>query len=431
MPEAHTSSQLLTTNGLVPVTFQVAIGKCNSKADLNYTISRAPDEKEVIRFKIDQQEVDFLANFCTELRPPSPTSAKPFNQSFELLTIASFLRKIVQKVVRLPVDLLIEDIRRTEAYQEYVEEYARLDVLMIQPSLVMSTQGTHRTLSAPSFVVPITTSAEYELHPVNTIQDLIIHRIDDAIPTEQGEQIDEGENVKADMFTDTMMLSQLIPGTNLEPRSNKKNLEEIIDEDDDMTDNDDHIDQKRKDGSNLPGILKKIDDALHVIVSKISIDATNDHLKDSLLKIISQDLATRIPKTIEELFKHHMESTISNVRSSSKASIASISGLQHRLYMKTRQNGEKNSKKQKSTFDSSSANVTTSTNPTTSKSEVVHKARNYATQPPIPAYDETWSKVVRDDKAVGFVVVVVVVVVVDVAAIAIVAAVIVVAAPHY
>ncbi|GJY52544.1 hypothetical protein Tco_0443391 [Tanacetum coccineum] len=167
--------------------------------------------------------------------------------------------------------------------------------------------------------------------------------------------------------------------------------------------------------SDLPGILKKIDDALHVVVPKIFIDATNYHLKDNLPKIISQDLATRVPKMIEELFKQHMKSTTSNVCSSSKASIASIFDLQRRLKMRLNvqsqiddsviwgglqdkfgmssvspstcrphasrhrdqddhlddnPKGEKNSKNQKSTFESSSANVTTSSNPTSSKSKV-------------------------------------------------------------
>nr|GEX50669.1 hypothetical protein [Tanacetum cinerariifolium] len=54
--------------------------------------------------------------------------------------------------------------------------------------------------------------------------------------------------------------------------------------------------------------------------------------------------------------------------------------------------GEKISKKQKSTFDSSSANVTTSSNPTSSKLKNGHKPRTYASQLPIPVYDDTWSK---------------------------------------
>ncbi|GJT03087.1 hypothetical protein Tco_0824256 [Tanacetum coccineum] len=206
-----------------------------------------------------------------------------------------------------------------------------------------------------------------------------------------------------------------------------------------LTDNHDTISVVLR-TSDLPRILKKSNDALHVAVPKISISATNDHLKDTFLKIISQDLATRVPKMFEDLFKQHMESIASNVRSSSKASIASIYDLQHRLYMKMKRNiqsqiddsviwgelqdkfgtylvspstcrphvsrhrnqddhlndnpeGEKKSKKQKSTIGSSSVNVTTSSTLTSSKSKVVHKPRTYATQPPIPAYNETWSKV--------------------------------------
>nr|GFA55155.1 hypothetical protein [Tanacetum cinerariifolium]GFA55165.1 hypothetical protein [Tanacetum cinerariifolium] len=137
---------------------------------LCYTISRASDAKYVIRFKIDQQEVDFtLANFCSALRLPIPTSGKPFDQPFEFLIIARSLRN--------------------------------------------------------------------------------------------------------DLSSDK--------ATFLELTDNLDTISEVL---------------RRSD---LPGILKKIDDALYVVVPKISIDANNVHLKDNLINIISQELATRVPKTIE------------------------------------------------------------------------------------------------------------------------------------
>nr|GEZ91004.1 hypothetical protein [Tanacetum cinerariifolium] len=52
--------------------------------------------------------------------------------------------------------------------------------------------------------------------------------VDDAIPAEQCEQMDEVENVKANMFANTVMLSQTIPGTDIaritrkEPKPDKK-----------------------------------------------------------------------------------------------------------------------------------------------------------------------------------------------------------------
>nr|GEY98950.1 hypothetical protein [Tanacetum cinerariifolium] len=383
----------------------------------------------------DQQKVDFtLANFRTTLRLPLSTTTKPFDQTFELLTIASFLKKIGYvgaldnltqfKVKKLPqpwqtlFKVLNLPKRFVEPYhyvynddpvakmfatgakvqEDYVEEYGRLDFLIIQPSSVAFTQWTHRTLRAPS----------------NTTQDLIVYRIDIQILVEQDELMDEGEYVEANMFVDDMVLSQPILDTSLEtwnekmqtpiptpPRSFRNDLSLDKATFVELTESRYYL---RIRMSYLPGILKKINDALHVAVLKISIDATNDHLRDNILRIISQDLATRVPKVIEELLKQHMESTTSNVRSSSKTLITSISDLQCQLYMNMRQNvqsqiddsviweglqdnfgmslvlpstcrphaschrdqddhpddnpeGEKNSKKQKSTFDSSSTNV--------------------------------------------------------------------------
>nr|GEW17195.1 hypothetical protein [Tanacetum cinerariifolium]GEW25961.1 hypothetical protein [Tanacetum cinerariifolium] len=170
--------------------------------------------------------------------------------------------------------------------------------------------------------------------------------------------------------------------------------------------------------SNLPGIMKNIDDALYAVVPRIAI-------------------ATR-----------HMESTVSNVRSSLKVSIASFSNLQHLLYLKMKKNtqsqiydsvirggskdkfgkslappstcipyasrhreqddhlddnpeGEKNAMNQKSTFGFLSANDSTSSNPTSSsKSKAVHKPRTYASQPPIPTYDDNWFTVHEIDNGV-------------------------------
>ncbi|GKF46178.1 hypothetical protein Tco_0135980 [Tanacetum coccineum] len=147
--------------------------------------------------------------------------------------------------------------------------------------------------------------------------------------------------------------------------------------------------------------MNKIDDALYAAVLRIVIVATNEHLKDNLPKIISRELATRVPKMIEDLFKEHMEFTSSNVRSSSKDSIAYISDLQDQKFGKSlaspftcipqasyhhdqddhqddNHEGEKHYKKKKSTFGAST----------------------YASQPPIPAYYDNWSAVHEIDDGV-------------------------------
>nr|GFA39288.1 hypothetical protein [Tanacetum cinerariifolium] len=58
-------------------------------------LEEAPNEKEAIRFKIDQQNVDFtLANFRSALLLHSPILSNTFDQPSEFLTIAPFLRKL-------------------------------------------------------------------------------------------------------------------------------------------------------------------------------------------------------------------------------------------------------------------------------------------------------------------------------------------------
>nr|GEV14995.1 hypothetical protein [Tanacetum cinerariifolium] len=200
---------------------------------------------------------------------------------------------------------------------------------MTQPSLVVSTQLTYRIHSthrspkpksmlqklkgklveeiselrnllrvkvkhlqpAPiSFMVTILTSAEIKQHQVNKTQDLILAKVDDVIPTGQVKQMVEGGDVEDDTLSD------------------------------------------------LTGIMKKSDDALYAVVPRITIVATNDHLKDDLLMIISRELATCVPNIIEDIFKEHMESIASNVRSSSNESIAFIFDLQHCLYLKMKKN---------------------------------------------------------------------------------------------
>ncbi|GJR46019.1 hypothetical protein Tco_1314122 [Tanacetum coccineum] len=89
--------------------------------------------------------------------------------------------------------------------------------------------------------------------------------------------------------------------------------------------------------------------------------------------------------------------------------------LQHRLYLKMKKEpqsqivesddhpndnpeGEKNSKKLKSTIGYSSTNFTKSSNLTSSsKSKAIHKPRTYALQPKIPSYNNDWSTVQEVD----------------------------------
>ncbi|GKA44427.1 hypothetical protein Tco_0737151 [Tanacetum coccineum] len=230
---------------------------------------------------------------------------------------------------------------------------------------IVSTQGTHRTLSAPkspklksmihklkrklvgesskpmksirfkvkhlqpapiSFIVPFITSGDYDKHQVNTTRDLVIVNVDDAIPTKQVEQMDVGEDVEADYddhIDHTLIIIEKTGSSETRnekktpistpPRSIRSNLSLHKATFMELMDNQYTISEVLR-MSDLLGITKKINDALYVALQRISIDVTNDHLKDNLQKMISQDLATHVPKMIEDLFKQHMESITSNMK---------------------------------------------------------------------------------------------------------------------
>nr|GEW70222.1 hypothetical protein [Tanacetum cinerariifolium] len=123
---------LLTPSQLVPKAYQVKVGKCNSKADLNkhpcsksckiveeilkshpllgdlnlivdapiiymrqfwYTVRKVEKEKETSRFQIDQQEVHFTLDMFRKLPNFSKeTAANPFMRPADFTTIKKFLK---------------------------------------------------------------------------------------------------------------------------------------------------------------------------------------------------------------------------------------------------------------------------------------------------------------------------------------------------
>ncbi|GJX50843.1 hypothetical protein Tco_0277688 [Tanacetum coccineum] len=202
MSDTQSSSQLFTVDQLVPLEFHITVGKCNSKSDLNklpcsksckIIVKLGDDSKDILRFKIYQEEVDFyLDTFYTVLQLQQVNAQKPFVQPPEFLTIAKFLDIVGYEVLLLllqnltssislnhgkrfmqssykaipyprytkliisqmtfaigkPVnaiamrildDLLTEEIKKTDAYKVYDVVYEVVEVPMTQPSPVVST----------------------------------------------------------------------------------------------------------------------------------------------------------------------------------------------------------------------------------------------------------------------------------------------------
>ncbi|GKG07434.1 hypothetical protein Tco_0330403, partial [Tanacetum coccineum] len=178
------------------------------------------------------------------------------------------------KRLLIPADLITDEIQDTQEYKDYVEEFVRVDVLMIQPQLVESTQGTHRAPKAPGTRSPIPSlkirvrqqkpisptipppSDDRERYDITeaTLLSLALHKttkitekqenvaaVEKKILEEDVDKIVEGKDEEsyASEFADSIFLDEEDFGTRLEPESHKENLEEVDDDDDDKKENKD------------------------------------------------------------------------------------------------------------------------------------------------------------------------------------------------
>ncbi|GKC64357.1 hypothetical protein Tco_1096955 [Tanacetum coccineum] len=304
----------------------------------------------------------------------------------------------VQEIVRFPSELLIKDNKKTEAYRDYVDEFQGLDVLMIQPPPVVSTQGTHRTLSAPKPPKPRSTPHKLKGEVVGELSEpkkplrikfkakqpeyekqVVVVVVQDAILTEEVEKILEGYNEEVDTFDDTIMLSQENPRTRLEPWSNKENPEKIVH--DDENDNDDHALTRKK----ILGSSKTRNEQMQ---TPIPTPPKSPRINLSSDKAPLQELTDTHATTSEVVRKR--------LKEKSKKTSAPLDTFRPKASrMRDQDNhpddnpeGEKSCKRQKTTKGSSSVNVITSSNQTSSsKLTTVQKSKIHTLQPPIQAFD--------------------------------------------
>ncbi|GJZ03783.1 hypothetical protein Tco_0537058 [Tanacetum coccineum] len=189
------------------------------------TVSKVPDTKDTIKFKLDTQEIIYTVDmFRDTLKLPTETLDNLFvapifhvvvNRTnvdyatllwwdinnyvfqkkdaipypyFTKLIIADLMKKYPSISLRLEEDyhsikddillvgvytnrnvtvrrklipdaFLTEEIRATDDYKEYETVFVKLVILMNQPQPVVSTQGTHRTISRSYRIPTLITSA--------------------------------------------------------------------------------------------------------------------------------------------------------------------------------------------------------------------------------------------------------------------------------
>ncbi|GJT18271.1 retrovirus-related pol polyprotein from transposon TNT 1-94 [Tanacetum coccineum] len=133
---------------------------------------------------------------------------------FTKIIIGRYKDKVGMKI---PNWMITEEIKLTEHYRMYAEVF-RLDISLTQSQPAESTQGMHRTLSAPSSPNPEMDAGDQEEQEARENVELVKEHL---ASEEIENMVEEPENVIDDSSIPRND-EQDIPGTRLEPRSDKE-----------------------------------------------------------------------------------------------------------------------------------------------------------------------------------------------------------------
>ncbi|GJV69088.1 retrovirus-related pol polyprotein from transposon TNT 1-94 [Tanacetum coccineum] len=211
------------------------------------------DRKELILTLDDFRTIFHLPqvndnNHASFVPPPSFSNMVPFYKQVLGFTMELKTKKKNKVGMRIPTWMITEEIKLTEHYKMYAKVF-RLDVPLTRSQPTESTQGTHRTLSAPRPPNPATETAESmpTAKKANEmiLQDMIQVSVDEHKSREEQEArenvalvyehlaaeeieklVEESKNV--DDSSPPRHDDTSIPGTRLEPRSDKESMEEEI-----------------------------------------------------------------------------------------------------------------------------------------------------------------------------------------------------------
>nr|GEV05027.1 hypothetical protein [Tanacetum cinerariifolium] len=306
------------------------------------TVKQVPNAKETIRFIVYKQEITYIMDmFRVTLKLLLETPEQPFIPPADFDYIQPFLmilsyqgpidkeyKSIPQRLeedyhtikddkpfvnvyttgevtvrgMLIPNDLLTDAIRNTQAYKDYKAKYGGVEVLIIQPEPVESTQGTHRTpnLNKPTSTTPLPQSDDQERYDIIEATQLSLSLDKTAKAYEEQHNVDAVE--KKILEED---VEKLVEGEEESMENLKKNDDDDDDDEakhekhDDAHDDDDHHDDE------------KVNEALKDIVPKIATTATNDLITENF------------PRIVANLFKKEKESsqatnTILNVHLTTK-----------------------------------------------------------------------------------------------------------------
>nr|GEV00750.1 hypothetical protein [Tanacetum cinerariifolium] len=281
----HPLSYALTATADVPAVYLQQFWK---------TFRKVPDTKDTIRFKMDTQDIIYTVDiFRDTLKMPVETLDNPFVAPVNIEIIESFVHTIgyqgfidkkkdaiqyprftklittnlikkypfislrfeedyhfikddillvsvyttgnvtVQGML-IPDAFLTKEIHATDDYKEYETVFVYVDVLMNQPQLVVSTQGTHRTIPRAYRTLTLTASPQGKKRKQSARETSSIQKsLKVTIKQKNVVEGDKDEESYANKFVASMIHDDVDDAEDMiDPESHKEHPE-LVDDDDD------------------------------------------------------------------------------------------------------------------------------------------------------------------------------------------------------
>ncbi|GJU45998.1 hypothetical protein Tco_1203264 [Tanacetum coccineum] len=220
---------------------------------------------------VDKKDIIYTVDIlCATLKLLVETPKQPFISPYDFDYIWPFIKILGYQgsLDRIPNDLLTNAIKDTQAYKDYVDVYEGVEVPTIQPELVESTQGTHRTPKATRTPNPVVVqkkkgkqiagesslpkrSLKIRIRQKKSTPTTPLPPIEKKILEEDVEKLVEGEDESnSDEFVNIVLLSDEDFSDRIELESHKEKSKEIVDDEEKKDNDDKHDDAKDDDDDN-------------------------------------------------------------------------------------------------------------------------------------------------------------------------------------
>ncbi|GKE82362.1 hypothetical protein Tco_1552362, partial [Tanacetum coccineum] len=230
------------------------------------TVKQVPNANESIRFMVEKKDIIYTMDmFRATLKLPVETLKQPFIPPKTIIQYLRFTKLIIVdhtikddtllvnmytigevmiRGMQIPIDLLTDEIKETQAYKDYVDEYERKKKKGKQIAGESST---------PKISLKIRIKQKKPI-PTTPLPHSNDRERDDIIEaTQLSLVVAKTAKSGGSEFADTVLLSDDDSGNRLEPESYKENQDEVINDeekkddddkkkDDDDDDDDDHAD---------------------------------------------------------------------------------------------------------------------------------------------------------------------------------------------